>query len=344
MSNEVKDLQQVPAKKSLLAKMANRFDMEPTAFADTIKATVMPGGKSTNEQLAAFLMVAEQYQLNPITREIHAFPGRGGGITPTVGIDGFLNLAQRRPEFDGMSFEYGNDSDGKLESCTCTIYRKDRSHPIVITEYLEECFRATEPWKQHTRRMLRHKTAKEGIRYAFGFSGISDEDDAHFIYENATVIEQEAPSRGAASIMTKAKALGEADSRPSHEQDAQEPAEDAKENSEWPRWNGSGHSETWRDVDGSEFDAQQHGWSYENDRPSVTQAGRFRKRRGSHEEVIEPESVASTPEPKSFAEFADEIRAAADEEALGVLSDLIAEAALPDDQTKELREMVAMAS
>lgn len=189
--------------------------------------------------------------------------------------------------------------------------------------------------------MLRHKAAKEAIRYAFGFSGISDEDDAHFIYENATVIEQEAPSSGAASIMDKAKALGEADSRPSHERDAQGPAEDATESGDWPRWNGNGHSETWRDVDGSEFDAQMHGWSYENDRPSVTQAGRFRKRRGSHEEVIEPESVASTPEPKSFAEFADEIRAAADEEALGVIGDLIAEAALPDDQKQEL---LAMAS
>jgi len=336
MNSEVKELQQVPAKKSLLAKMAGRFDMEPGMFADTIRATVMPGGKATNEQLAAFLMVAEQYQLNPITREIHAFPGRGGGITPVVGIDGFLNLAQRRPEFDGMSFEIGTDTDGKLESCTCTIHRKDRSHPIVITEYLEECFRATEPWKQHTRRMLRHKTAKEAIRYAFGFSGISDEDDAHFIHENATVIEQEAPSLGAASIMSKAKALDEQGQHPS-----EEPAKDATESSGWPRFEWDVHSEIWRDVDGVEFDEQLHGWNQENDRPSVTQAGRFRKRRGHQEEAIESEPTMPA-HPATFAEIADEIRAAKDEEQLGMLSDLIAEStSLPDDQRQELLEMVA---
>ncbi len=336
MINETKELQQVTPKKSLLAKMADRFSMEPAMFADTIKATVMPGGKATNEQLAAFLMVAEQYQLNPITREIHAFPGRGGGITPVVGIDGFLNLAQRRPEFDGMSFEFGTSEDGKLESCTCTIWRKDRSHPIIITEYLEECFRATEPWKQHTRRMLRHKAAKEGIRYAFGFSGISDEDDAHFIYENATIVEQEPTSQGAASIMDKAKALDE-------QALEQGRARDAQENTEWPRWDGDGQTKTWRDADGSEFDAQQHGWNHENDRPSVTQAGKFRKRRGYQEEVPEMEDRATTPAPpESFAEIADKIRATSDEETLGVLSDMITESSsLPDDQKQELLEMVA---
>ena len=67
------------------------------------------------------------------------------------------------------------------ESCTCRIYRKDRSHPIVVTEYMDECRRNTQPWKSHPRRMLRHKAMIQAARLAFGFTGIYDEDEAERI-------------------------------------------------------------------------------------------------------------------------------------------------------------------
>jgi phage recombination protein Bet len=165
---------------SLIAKMAGRYDMEPSAFQQTIKATVMPSN-ATNEQMAAFLLVANEYELNPITKEIYAFPSRGGGVTPVVSIDGWINLAQRRPEFDGMDFTYEHDDNNNPVACTCTIWRKDRSHPVVVTEYMDECRRPTDPWKSHPRRMLRHKATIQGIRYAFGFAGIQDQDEAEAI-------------------------------------------------------------------------------------------------------------------------------------------------------------------
>ena len=34
--------------------------------------------------------------------------------------------------------------------------RKDREHPIIVTEYLSECRRDTPTWKQMPGRMLRH--------------------------------------------------------------------------------------------------------------------------------------------------------------------------------------------
>jgi hypothetical protein len=81
------------------------------------------------------------------------------------------------PQFDGIDYEFEHDDEGRLVSCTSIIHRKDRSHPTRVTEYLAECKRNTDPWKME-RRMLRHKATIQGARVAFGFSGITDEDEA----------------------------------------------------------------------------------------------------------------------------------------------------------------------
>lgn len=166
----------VPAqKRSLVDSMASRYDMEPTEFVSAIKATVIKGDCS-NEQFAAFLMVAKEYKLNPLTKEIYAFPDRGG-IQPIVSIDGWMNLINSHQQFDGMEFQDTNGEDGKLYSVECRIYRKDRARPISVIEYMSECFRQTEPWKKWPNRMLRHKAAIQAARYAFGFSGIMEPDE-----------------------------------------------------------------------------------------------------------------------------------------------------------------------
>jgi phage recombination protein Bet len=136
----------------------------------------------TNEQFAALMLVASKYDLDPILKEIYAFPAKGGGIVPIVSIDGWLNLMNSHPAFDGMETEFTDDEQGNPISCTCRIYRKDRSKPIIVTEYLSECIRQTDPWKMK-RRMLRHKSVIQCNRYAFGFSGIYDEDEGEKIAE-----------------------------------------------------------------------------------------------------------------------------------------------------------------
>ena len=52
---------------------------------------------------------------------------------------------------------------------------------MIITEYFEEVSRATDPWKSHPRRMLRHKAIIQCARVAFAFTGIKDEDEAEVI-------------------------------------------------------------------------------------------------------------------------------------------------------------------
>ena len=166
-----------PQQKSLVAVMAAKYEIEQEHFLQTIKSTVI-GPNASREELIAFLMVANKYDLNPITKEIYAFPKRGGGIQPIVSVDGWANIVNSHPEFDGMEFHDHLADDGELIAITCRMYRKDRAHATECTEYMKECRRSTDTWKQWPRRMLRHKAMIQAARYAFGLAGIMEPDEA----------------------------------------------------------------------------------------------------------------------------------------------------------------------
>lgn len=165
-------------KASALAIMAARFSVEPNKLLETLKNTVF---KNANEsQLLALVVVANEYGLNPFTKQIYAFPDKGGGIVPVVSVDGWIKLMNDQPRFDGIEFET-TEKDGKPVACTATIYVKDRSRPVKVTEYYSECHRNTDPWNKSPMRMIRHKALIQCVRVAFGLSGINDEDDAEFV-------------------------------------------------------------------------------------------------------------------------------------------------------------------
>lgn len=166
---------------TLTANLAKQFNMgDGSELQDTLKQTCFKGGTSvTDAQMTALLIVAQQYSLNPFTRELYAFPDKGG-IVPVVGVDGWSRIINSNPQFDGMDFEQDADS------CTCTIYRKDRAHPTKLTEWMAECKRpGVKPWESHPYRMLRHKAMIQCARIAFGFGGIFDADEAERIIENS---------------------------------------------------------------------------------------------------------------------------------------------------------------
>lgn len=177
MSNQVaKPASGALMPRSIIADMAERFGMEKEAFEAVLMKTIMPAN-ATKEQTVAFLVVAKQYDLNPFTKEIYAFPAKGGGITPMVPIDGWLKIINSNPDYDGCDFADHINGDGELTAITCRVYHKRRSHPIEVTEYMTECKRRTEPWSQWPARMLRHKAMIQSARYAFGFAGIMEQDE-----------------------------------------------------------------------------------------------------------------------------------------------------------------------
>jgi phage recombination protein Bet len=181
--------------RSVTVAMAERYGMEAEAFEATLRGTVVPAS-TTKPEFSAFLLVAKEHKLNPMTREIYAFPKKGGGIQPIVSIDGWARIINEHPTFDGMEFEDERDKDGKIVSVLCKMFRKDRSRPTAIREYLSECIMGTEPWKRWPYRMLRHKSMIQCARMAFGFSGIVDEDEAERLISVGVVSDKvEAPAR-----------------------------------------------------------------------------------------------------------------------------------------------------
>lgn len=156
---------------SALSAMAARIGADPEELMETLKQGVFKDAKPAEFQ--ALVLTAQEYQLNPILKELYAFPAKGGGIVPIVSIDGWLKIINRQPNLDGLKVEFSADG----EEAKCTINIKDREHPVVVTEYLSECRRNTEPWKQMPKRMLRHKAIIQAARVAFGIGGVFDEDE-----------------------------------------------------------------------------------------------------------------------------------------------------------------------
>jgi phage recombination protein Bet len=202
MTNEVTTQPEAAKRQSLVARFAEKYHIEPAKLMDTLKATAFRQRGDvvvTNEQMAALLIVADQYKLNPFTKEIFAFNDKGA-VVPVVSVDGWSRIINEHPAFNGLEFNYSDNivtmTSGKPcpEWCEVVIYRKDRDRPTIVREYLDEVYQSPRgergifgPWQTHTKRFLRHKTLIQGARIAFGFAGIYDEDEASRIVDAQVV-------------------------------------------------------------------------------------------------------------------------------------------------------------
>lgn len=172
----------------LLMKLAVKYGVDEQKMLVTLKDTafrqrdkkvnnvVVPAPQITNEQMMMLAVVADQYGLNPFTREIYAFPSENG-IVAVIGVDGWIRIINERPELEYIDFEIAPPGT-EDPYITCIIKRSDRSIPLRVTEFLSECSRNTDPWKEMPRRMLRHKALIQCARIAFGFAGVVDPEEA----------------------------------------------------------------------------------------------------------------------------------------------------------------------
>ena len=180
---------------TLTQKLAATMDMgDGAGLIETLKATAFKGQVS-DAQMTALMVVANQYALNPWTKEIYAFPDKNNGIVPVVGVDGWSRIINSHPQFDGIEFEQDD------QSCTCVIFRKDRNRPIKVTEWMAECKRGTGPWQSHPKRMLRHKAMIQCARLAFGYGGIYDQDEAERIVEAQPMGQRQPVDMGQAEVV-----------------------------------------------------------------------------------------------------------------------------------------------
>nr|WP_298057453.1 recombinase RecT [uncultured Halomonas sp.] len=176
--------------KSLVDKMASRYGVDSIKFWNALKTVAFrqqDGSAPTDDQMLALCVVADQYGLNPMTKEIYAFADRGA-VVPVVGVDGWVSMVTRQKDFRGVHFTYsdqmvrmpGANVDGHVW-VECTITREGVG-PITVREYLDEVYkppgRRAGPWQSHTKRMHRHKAFVQAARMTYGFSGIYDPDEA----------------------------------------------------------------------------------------------------------------------------------------------------------------------
>jgi len=184
---------------SLVTKFAERYSVDPSKLMTTLKKTAFrqrnANDEVSDEQMMALLVVADQYGLNPFTKEIFAFNDKGA-IVPLVSVDGWLRIINEHPQYDGMDFNYAEawETMPRGKPCPvwveCVIYRKDRTRPTIVREYLDECYQAPRgqnafdgPWQNVTKRFLRHRSIIQCGRVAFGFAGLQDSDEQHRIVD-----------------------------------------------------------------------------------------------------------------------------------------------------------------
>ena len=84
-----------------------------------------------------------------------------------ITIEGCSKLLNQHPQFNGLVFNQANTLiDGVPEWIECSIYRKDRTIPTTVREYLMEVRGKTSIWQKMPRRMLRHRALQQCVRLA----------------------------------------------------------------------------------------------------------------------------------------------------------------------------------
>lgn len=152
--------------------------------------TVAKGCKT--EQFLLMMELAKKYKLDPFARQIWATPA---GIF--IGRDGFLALAHKSGNFDGMETTF-EERGGKLYSATTTVWHKQMSHPIKFTALLNEFYKEQKPgrqpgaWQTMPFVMLQKCSESHALRRAFNITGLYDEAE---ILEDPEEVRNDQPVR-----------------------------------------------------------------------------------------------------------------------------------------------------
>lgn len=172
----------------LIARLAGKFGVEPNRLLKCLTTQVFKqadGRQPTNEELMVLLLVCENFGLNPFNREIYAFRGKSGDIVPVVSLDGWAKIVRSQKDFNGVSFRF-SETTVKVAGCSqelpefveCAMRLKGVDEPVVIQEFMTECFNDKSPvWRKWPRRMLRTRAFIQCARLAFSLTGLYDEGE-----------------------------------------------------------------------------------------------------------------------------------------------------------------------
>ena len=138
---------------------------------NTLKDTVCKG--ATNAQFRMFAEVCKATGLSPWLKEIWFVPGVG----VMAGRDGYLRVANENPMFDGMETKVERDAQSKPVKATCSVWRKDRSHPITCEAYFNEYKKAGNVWQTYPSAMISKVAEVLALKRSFSINGVVTEEE-----------------------------------------------------------------------------------------------------------------------------------------------------------------------
>jgi phage recombination protein Bet len=158
---------------------------------ETIKRTV--ASEADTDELKMFLHVAKSYGLDPFNKEIFFWKVKG---KPTImtSRDGYLKIADRHPQYDGLvsdvvrkndnfkrktegiEHEYGTER-GDIVGAYALVYRKDRNYPVYVFASFEEYRADTKVWYQYPSAMILKVAESMALKRSFSVSGLVSREE-----------------------------------------------------------------------------------------------------------------------------------------------------------------------
>lgn len=133
-----------------------------------IQNTMAPN--CNQNEFALMMYQAKTYRVDPLLRQIWAVKYQQGQPARIfIGRDGYLAIAHQSGQFDGM--ETRIDGEGDRMTATATVYRKDMTHPVVVSVKFSEYNTMQGNWVKMPETMLKKVAESQALRKAFNVSG-----------------------------------------------------------------------------------------------------------------------------------------------------------------------------
>jgi phage recombination protein Bet len=141
-----------------------------------IRQTVAKGASDAEFKL--LLYTASKYDLDPLVKQIWCVKYGDKPAAIYTSRDGFLHLAHKSGQFDGMETVATHNGKGELAGAKCTVWRKGFSRPFVVEVALSEYFvkqnsdGKPNQWAIRPETMIKKVAESQCLRRAFDISGL----------------------------------------------------------------------------------------------------------------------------------------------------------------------------
>lgn len=182
-------------------KKASGFEFTDEQL-DLIRAACPQG--LTDKDFNAFIYLCEQYELDPLKKEMHIGLRSGKGVAQ-VTRDGLLKIANRDPQFDGIGGDIVYEGDTlakrdnesihitygaehlvfnheKITGAFANVYRKDRSKCTTVFVSFKDYFKKSTGntpsiWEQFPNAMILKVAESMALKRAFSLSGLTSQEE-----------------------------------------------------------------------------------------------------------------------------------------------------------------------